>query len=49
MTFENLKIGKIKLIENASNGLTKKALIEPYENFMSINFVMVIIDEVEKI
>ncbi|AMP20761.1 hypothetical protein AZF37_05840 [endosymbiont 'TC1' of Trimyema compressum] len=42
MTYKNLKIGKVKSIENASDGLMKEAIIEPYENLNSLDFVMVI-------
>ena len=42
MTYKNLKIGKVKSIENASDGLMKKAIIESYENLNNLDFVMVI-------
>ena len=45
MTYKNLKIGKVKSIENASDGLMKEAIIEPYENLNNLDFVMVIISQ----
>lgn len=45
MTYKNLKIGKVKSIENASDGLMKEAIIEPYENLNNLDFVMVILSE----
>lgn len=45
MTFKDLKIGKIKYIENATDGLMKKAYIEPYENLNQLDYLMVITGE----
>ena len=45
LTFKNLRIGKIKSITNSSDGLMKKAIVEPYANFNNINFVSIIIKQ----
>lgn len=42
MVYKNLKIGKVKSIKNASDGLMKEAIIEPYENLNILDFIMVI-------
>jgi len=43
--YKNIKIGKIKEIVNSSDGLMKKAIIEPYADFDDLHFVGVIIKQ----
>ena len=45
LTFKNLRIGKIKTITNSSDGLMKKAIVEPYANFNNLKFVSVILKQ----
>ena len=43
--YKNIKIGKIKEIVNSSDGLMKRAIIEPYADFDDLHFVGVIIKQ----
>ncbi len=43
--YKNIKIGKIKEIVNSSDGLMKKAIIDPYADFNDLHFVGVIIKQ----
>lgn len=45
LIYKNIKIGRIKSILNSSDGLMKKALIEPYADFNNLHFVAVILKQ----
>lgn len=45
MIYKNIKIGRIKAIVNSSDGLMKKAVIEPYADFNNLRFVAVILKQ----
>lgn len=48
LEYKNLRIGKIKTITNSPDGLMKKAIIEPYANFNTLQFVSVILKQEEE-